>query len=112
MLRMLVQQGLIERTGKPGRRSKYYRVSSVSVTEIMRARLHQISGFRRLAEHGLELMRGEAPPRRRRLEELRDFHRFLEREMPGLLDRYDRQARGRQPRPTDRTDPATADTYK
>jgi len=89
MTRLLIQTGIIEKIGIPGRRDTYYRVRSGSWSELMRNRLAQLTAMRKLAEKGLELVADRTPKSRQRLQELRDFYAFLEREIPSLLDRYE-----------------------
>jgi DNA-binding transcriptional regulator GbsR (MarR family) len=89
MTRLLIQMGLVERMGIPGRRDTYYRIKPGSWSELMRARMSHLTAIRELADRGLNLIASNDPQSRRRLEELRDFHAFLEQEIPALLDRYD-----------------------
>ena len=91
MTRLLVQFGLIERMGLPGKRGIYYRVKPGAWSEHAKARLSHLGAVRELAERGLDLLKKEGHQSGQRLKELRDFHAFLEREIPALLDRYDRE---------------------
>jgi DNA-binding transcriptional regulator GbsR (MarR family) len=93
MTRLLIQMGMVEKIGIPGRRDTYYRIRSGSWSEFMRNSLANMAAMRKLAERGLELIANRAPESRRRLQELRDFHAFLEREIPSLLDRYEQGRR-------------------
>jgi DNA-binding transcriptional regulator GbsR (MarR family) len=93
MTRLLIQMGMVEKIGIPGRRDTYYRIRSGSWSELMRNHLAHLTSMRQLADRGLELISGEAPESRKRLQELRDFHAFLEREIPTLLDRYEQERR-------------------
>ncbi len=89
MTRLLIQMGIVEKIGIPGRRDTCYRIRSGSWSELMRNNLANLTAMRKLAERGLDLIAGRAPESRQRLQELRDFHAFLEREIPSLLDRYE-----------------------
>jgi DNA-binding transcriptional regulator GbsR (MarR family) len=89
MTRLLIQAGMVEKIGIPGRRDTYYRIRSGSWSELMRNRLTNLTAMRKLAERGLELIADRTPESRQRLQGLRDFHAFLEREIPFLLDRYE-----------------------
>jgi len=89
MTRLLIQAGMVERIGIPGRRDTYYRIRSGSWSEFMRNRLANLTAMRKLAERGLDLIADRTPESRQRLQELRNFHAFLEREIPSLLDRYE-----------------------
>lgn len=93
MTRLLIQMGLVERMGLPGKRGTYYRIKPGSWSELMRTRMSHLTAIRELAEQGLNLIASDEPESRRRLQELRDFHAFLEQEIPALLDRYDQERR-------------------
>lgn len=97
MTRLLIQSGVVERMGLPGKRGIYYRIKPGSWSELMRARMVHLKALRELAERGLALMAGKDPKLRQRLQELRDLYAFLEQEIPALLDRYDQERKqGRQ----------------
>jgi len=89
MTRLLIQMGMVERIGIPGRRDTYYRIRSGSWSELMKNHLANLTALRKLAERGLDLMADRAHESRQRLQALRDFHAFLEQEIPSLLDRYE-----------------------
>ncbi len=89
MTRLLIQMGMVERIGIPGRRDTYYRIRSGSWSELMKNHLSNLTAMRKLAERGLDLMTDRAHELCQRLQALRDFHAFLEREIPALLDRYE-----------------------
>ncbi len=95
-VRQLEQYALIQRFTRPGERRDYYRLAPDIWVWSFRARMHLVTEMRELAEHGLTLLDGEAPERRRRLELMRDVNGYLEREFPKLLDGWDRekQAKG------------------
>jgi len=93
MTRLLVQMGMVEKIGIPGRRDTYYRIRSGSWSELLRNNLTNMTAMRKLADRGLELISGRSPESRERLQDLRDFHAFLEREIPSLLDRYEQGRR-------------------
>lgn len=91
MTRLLIQMGMVERMGLPGKRDTYYRIRSGSWSELMKTNLVNVTALRKLAERGLDLIADRALESRQRLQELRDFHAFLEREIPALLDRYEQE---------------------
>lgn len=95
MTRFLIQMGMVEKIGIPGKRDTYYKIRSESWAELMRNHLAHLSNMRRLAERGLEIIADKSPESRQRLEALRDFHAFLEREIPSLLDRYEQEHAGK-----------------
>jgi len=91
MTRLLIQSGVVERMGLPGKRGTYYRIKPGSWSELMRVRMTHLTAFRELGERGLALMAGKDPKIRQRLQELRDLYAFLEQEIPVLLARYDQE---------------------
>jgi len=93
MTRLLIQMGMVEKIGIPGKRDTYYRIRSGSWSELLRNHLTSIAAMRKLADRGLELISSRSQGSRQRLQDLRDFHAFLEREIPSLLDRYEQRHR-------------------
>ncbi|MBF2028497.1 MAG: MarR family transcriptional regulator [Oscillatoriales cyanobacterium C42_A2020_001] len=88
MTRLLEQIGLIERVSLPGHRRDYFRIKLNAWSEMSKRRLDQITAFRKLAERGLDLMKGEAPHLNERLQEMHDIHAFFEAELPRMIDRW------------------------
>ena len=87
--RMLIQMGIIERLSMPGQRRDHYRVVPDSWSHIMEEKAKkQFTEIRRLAERGLALLDAASPARRQRLEEMRDYYVFMEREFPLILDHW------------------------
>ena len=87
--RMLIQMGIIERLSIPGQRRDHYRVVPDSWSHIMEEKAKkQFAELRRLSERGLALLDGASPARRQRLEEMRDYYVFMEREFPLILDHW------------------------
>jgi len=88
MTRLLIQLGLVERVGKAGARSGYYRIKAGGFTEVLEAKMRFTREIRRMAERGLGLLAGEPEGVRRRLEEYRDMCLFFEREFPALIEKW------------------------
>ena len=87
--RMLIQMGIIERLSMPGQRRDHYRVVPDSWSHIMEEKAKkQFTELRRLAERGIALLDAASPARRQRLEEMRDYYVFMEREFPLILDHW------------------------
>ncbi len=89
MTRMLIQIGLIERISLPGDRRDYFQIKPNAWSQMTKQRLAQITAFRELAEKGLDLLKNASPHQQQRLQEMRDIHAFLEREMPRLDERWE-----------------------
>ncbi|NJO77226.1 MAG: MarR family transcriptional regulator [Cyanobacteria bacterium RM1_2_2] len=95
MTRLLIQIGLIERISLPGERRDYFQIKSQAWSQMTKQRIAQITAFRQLAEKGLELLKENPPRLKHRLEEMRDIHAFLERELPLLDERWELEQKQR-----------------
>jgi len=89
-LRTLVTLYLIQQVSIPGERREYYKASSDMWNRSFRARIHQLTELRQLAERGIQLLADEPAEERRRLELMRDHNAFMEEEFPKLLDRWEK----------------------
>ncbi|MBK9125738.1 MAG: MarR family transcriptional regulator [Chloroflexi bacterium] len=85
----LQQLYLVERFRIPGERRDFFRASSDMWNRSFRARMHQVTALRELAERGLGLLDDAPDAQRKRLELMRDHNQFIETEFPKLLDRWD-----------------------
>jgi len=99
--RSLIQMGLVQRWSRPGERRDYFRIKPGAWYEIMRREMESLGDFRETAERGLELLDSEDPDARRSLEEMRDFYAYWEREMPAVLERWEKESRRRDPKALD-----------
>jgi len=88
-LQMLTVGGLVERTGIPGERRGYYRIQPDAWSELLRQKMQNLSVFTDLAREGIALMDDLDLRPKRRLEEMRAFYGFFEREIPALLERWE-----------------------
>ncbi len=86
----LVRLGIVERISKIGERRDYFR-SRTNWTELMRQQIGTYAAFRKLAERGLGIMAGASPESRRNLEEIHSLYSHFEREMPALIERWEKQ---------------------
>jgi DNA-binding transcriptional regulator GbsR (MarR family) len=91
MTRFLLQMGLIERVGLPGKRCDYFRIKSSAWTQLVRQTVFELSALRQLAERGSELMEGQDSELKERLQEARDLFSYLEREYPLLIERWEKE---------------------
>lgn len=87
--RSLVQLGIVERGSRIGERRDFFR-SRTNWTELMRQQAGTYTAFRKLAEKGLAIMDGASPESKRDLEEIRSLYAHLEREMPALIERWEK----------------------
>jgi len=90
-VRILQDKGLIERIGVPGERKTYYRLREDAWTPTINGWLARARQIRELAEQGIRALEKEGSASIERLVALRDFHRFLERDVPDLLRRWHRE---------------------
>ncbi len=90
MTRLLTQCGMVERVGVPGQRTAAYRIKTGAATEIMSGWLEKTRAMRELLDRGRDLA-GLDDDARRRIEDQRDFHAFIEREIPPLLEKWKRE---------------------
>lgn len=87
-LRLLIHFQFVERFGRPGDRRSYYRVAPGAWERVMAAQHADTIRFRRLGDRGLEILASTPGHRRTRLVEMTAFYRFLEAEMPALMQRW------------------------
>jgi DNA-binding transcriptional regulator GbsR (MarR family) len=90
MTRFLLQMGLIERVGLPGRRRDYFQIKSSAWTQLVGHAVYELSALRKMAERGLELMEGQDSELKQRLQEARDLFSYMEREYPLLIERWEK----------------------
>ena len=91
MTRLLIQMSLVERVGLPGERRDHFRVKSGAWTEMMRESKESMMEGRKLADHGLSLLKGKSSERKRRLKEFRAYYAFFEKEYPAMVERWERE---------------------
>jgi len=91
--RSLIQMSLVQRWSRPGERRDYFRIKPGAWHEIMRREMEALGGFREMAERGLDLLDSRGPAARRSLEEMRDFYAYWEKEMPAVLERWEKESR-------------------
>ena len=91
MTRLLIQVELIEVVSVPGVRRDYFRIRDDAWTKALKDRLAQAFTFRQLAAEGLVLLQDSSPERKKRLQEMHLMYAFLEREIPLLLERWEKE---------------------
>lgn len=88
--RALTQSGMIERLGIPGERSAHFRVTSGVWGQLLRKRMSYIASMHDLVEEGLEFSDEDEKDSTLRLRELGSYCRFIERELPGFVARWEK----------------------
>jgi len=92
-LRILEAGGLARRVAMPGRRGTFFEMTPDAIMQA--AGSEKFTAFRRLMDHGLEVLGGEDSPGGERLRSTRDFYAFLEVELPKLIERFQTEQKGR-----------------
>lgn len=88
----LVRQGFIEPVRVPGVREVHFRVAEEGWVRMQRESFTHLVAVRKMAERTLDQLSERSPSTNLRLRTLVDFHRFLEREVPALLDRWEQES--------------------
>jgi DNA-binding transcriptional regulator GbsR (MarR family) len=101
MTRLLIQTGLVERQVFPGKRHDLFRIHSEAFRTQLLERVRLLALFRQLLERGLSAMEGAPERAVRRLAEMHHMYAWMEREIPRLIERYQRELE-RRPKKTGR----------
>ena len=86
--RRLLQRGMLEKVSLPGVRRSYYQLRHTNFPQMAAEIFEGIRAVRELTERGLQMVAWREPAKNERLQFMRDFHVFLERELPSLLERW------------------------
>lgn len=87
-IRQLLRSGILDKVAVPNSRATYVAVQDHPWPDIARRYLTFLRIFVGVADQGLTLMADDPPARRARIEKLRDFVLYLEREILPVIDRY------------------------
>lgn len=93
-IRLLTPSGLVERTRRRGDRNEYFRIAPDGWSRMLMRRYARTTAFREVTERGLDLLAEATPERRERLTNVTDLYRFLEAELPALLERWRTEQKG------------------
>jgi len=91
MTRLLIQVGMLERVALPGHRHDYFRIKYGNWAPLIKGRMSWITAFRETLDRGLELAKDKDASIQQPLQELRDLYAFIEREIPALYERWERE---------------------
>ena len=89
--RLLTEMGLIERAPSPVPRQVYFQFKPGGWVVFIRQRLRLWASLHGIAEQGLRLLHDRAPELRERLQEAHDMFSVIEEELPGLLERVEKE---------------------
>ena len=95
--RALVEAGLIQRKKQPGERSHYFEIRAETLQRLMHGSIARIRLGREVMDHGLDLLASRPEIPTDRVKAMRDIYRFMEREFPLLLERWDKRNRRETP---------------
>ena len=99
MTRLLIQVGLIERAGLPGRRRDYFRIKPGTWPQLIKVQMQSMTGLHQMVERGLAMLdaEGRGPPEStQRLQEAHDLYAFLERSCRRCCNGGRRNATGKR----------------
>lgn len=86
--RTLLASGLVETLGVAGDRRTHFRIRPGAWTDMLVAKLRWNDHLRAAAERGLAILVEAPPERRARLEEMKRFYDFFQREFEASLGRW------------------------
>ena len=86
--RLLQTAGFIRRTTRRGDRREYFSAPPQVFQALVNGAGQTYRRFRQIMEEGLEAVADRPPSSRQRVTEIYDFARFIEAEMPRLLERF------------------------
>jgi DNA-binding transcriptional regulator GbsR (MarR family) len=86
---MLVHYKLIDRVSLPGERRDYYRMREGAWMNILASRVEELRLMREIAEEGLALLNRLPDQSTVRMQEMVDYMRFMESELPAQVKRWE-----------------------
>jgi DNA-binding transcriptional regulator GbsR (MarR family) len=89
--RLLSEMDLIERAASPVPRQVYFQFKPGGWVVFIRQRLRLWASLHQIAERGLELLQDRDPFLQERLQEAHDIFSKIEDQLPGLLERVERE---------------------
>jgi len=94
--RELIRPGLAVRVSVAGQRQDYFRATfGANMPQFLRSRMELNRRWEQLLRRGEGLAAGKDPAVRHQLEEIREFHEFLDAEYAGILTRWAERQRSR-----------------
>ncbi len=96
VVNLLAGMSMLERVALPGERSIYFQVPDDGGLRFMRSGLPNLAAMRAAAELGLSRLGWREAGHNRRLVLMRDLYAFFEREMPLLIESWEREIRSRE----------------
>lgn len=88
---MLLRLGIIEKISMPGHRRHYYRPCPNLWSDLFAQRTTHLDKHHALADQGLRVIADEPLKMKERLIEMHVFFDFVEKELPGFAQRWEKQ---------------------
>ncbi len=88
---MLLRLGIIEKISMPGHRRHYYRPRANLWSDLFTLRTEHLNRHHALADQGLRAIADEPLEMKERLFEMQVFFDFVEKEIPGFAQRWEKQ---------------------
>jgi DNA-binding transcriptional regulator GbsR (MarR family) len=89
-LQLVMNQGLVIYFTVPGDRKRYFKLNTESWTDMFKKDIYQLGHIRKLVEDCLAIRSNEYAPFNQSLVELTEFYAFLEKEMPLIIERWEK----------------------
>lgn len=86
-VRQLQSAGMVERF-PVANRQHHYRIAPGGFTHVLRVQTAHAVGAKEAVEHGLAVVGEDRKEQRERLEDIRDFLKFMAEEMDALIDQW------------------------
>ena len=88
--RMLIQAGIMERIRFPRDRNDYYRIKENVWSRMFKTQLDRTIEFKEFIRKGLDILKRAPDTKKDRLTEMLAFYKWLETEMPRMMDRWEK----------------------
>jgi DNA-binding transcriptional regulator GbsR (MarR family) len=92
-LKFLTTAGWVAKTSRPGERADYYAIRSGAMADLVKQQSSQYAAFSDVTARGLALFADAPAEKGERLRDMHEFFTWLAKELPALMDRWDRERR-------------------
>jgi DNA-binding transcriptional regulator GbsR (MarR family) len=92
-LQFVINQGLVVYFTVPGDRKRYFKLNAESWSDLIKKDIGQLTQARKLIEECIAVRSEAYPQFNRSLKEISDLYAFLEKELPVLIERWEKSRR-------------------
>ncbi len=92
-LKFLTTARWVDKVSKPGDRRDYYTIRPGVMPDLIKQQAAQYSLFTQTLARGFDLFDDPESPKTERLRDMYDFFAWMEKELPALMERWDREQR-------------------